>query len=51
MDGKGYTNARLAKTVLNQILSYAIRHDLYTDSSPVLEVDLAHRVRVHPDVV
>lgn len=37
--GKGYTNARLAKTVLNQILSYAIRHDLYTDSNPVRDVD------------
>lgn len=37
--GKGYTNARLAKTVLNQVLSYAIRHDLYTDSNPVRDVD------------
>ncbi|MDR6623424.1 site-specific integrase [Sinomonas atrocyanea] len=48
VDGRGYTNARLAKTVLNQILSYAIRHDLYTDSNPVHDVDRMVRPKKIP---
>ncbi|MDQ0729406.1 tyrosine-type recombinase/integrase [Arthrobacter sp. B1I2] len=46
--GKGHTNARLAKTVLMQIMSYAIRHDLYVGGNPVREVDRLNRPRKKP---
>lgn len=46
--GKGHTNARLAKTVLKQIMSYAIRHDLYAGDNPVTEVDRLGRVQKKP---
>lgn len=45
---KGLTNARLAKTVLKQIMSYAIRHDLYVGDNPVREVDQLSQVRKKP---
>lgn len=48
VDGKGHTNAKTAKTVLKQILSYAIRHDLYTDSNPVVDVDRVARPKKKP---
>ncbi|WP_372439336.1 phage integrase central domain-containing protein [Arthrobacter sunyaminii] len=37
--GTGSSNARIGKTVLRQVMSYAIRQDLYTESDPVAEVD------------
>lgn len=46
--GKGLTNARLAKTVLKQIMSYAIRHDLYVGDNPVREVDQLRQIRKKP---
>ncbi|MHA7297666.1 tyrosine-type recombinase/integrase [Pseudarthrobacter sp. MDT3-1] len=46
--GKGHTNARLAKTVLQQIMSYAIRHDMYVGGNPVREVDRIERPRKKP---
>jgi hypothetical protein len=45
---KGLTNARLAKTVLKQIMSYAIRHDLYVGDNPVHEVDQLRQVQKKP---
>ncbi|MGO4650733.1 tyrosine-type recombinase/integrase [Arthrobacter sp. 2RAF22] len=48
VEGKGHTNARLAKTVLQQIMSYAIRHDLYVGGNPVREVDRVNRPRKKP---
>jgi hypothetical protein len=48
VDGKGYTNARLAKTVLKQIMSYAIRHDFYAGGNPVVEVDRLGRRHKKP---
>lgn len=47
-DGKGHTNARLAKTVLKQIMSYAVRHDLYIWGNPVVEVDRLRMPRKKP---
>ncbi|MEW1813069.1 tyrosine-type recombinase/integrase [Pseudarthrobacter phenanthrenivorans] len=46
--GKGHTNARLAKTVLRQIMSYAVRHDLYVWGNPVVEVDRLRKSRKKP---
>jgi len=48
VDGKGHTNARLAKTVLKQIMSYAVRHDLYIWGNPVVEVDRLRKPRKKP---
>lgn len=48
VDGKGHTNARLAKTVLKQIMSYAVRHDLYIWGNPVVEVDCLRKPRKKP---
>ncbi|AUZ33635.1 integrase [Arthrobacter sp. PGP41] len=47
-NGKGHTNARLAKTVLKQIMSYAVRHDLYVWGNPVVEVDRLRKPRKKP---
>jgi integrase len=38
----------LAKTVLKQIMSYAIRHDFYAGGNPVVEVDRLGRRRKKP---
>jgi hypothetical protein len=38
----------LAKTVLKQIMSYAIRHDFYAGGNPVAEVDRLGRRRKKP---
>lgn len=48
VDGRGHTNARLAKTVLKQIMSYAVRHDLYIWGNPVVEVDRLRKPRKKP---
>ncbi|MCC3280708.1 site-specific integrase [Arthrobacter sp. zg-Y40] len=48
VDGRGSSNARIGKTVLRQMMSYAIRHDLYVESNPVAEVDRIPRKVVKP---
>ena len=48
VDGRGSSNARIGKTVLRQVMSYAIRHDLYVESNPVAEVDRIPRTVAKP---
>ncbi|MFF2678081.1 tyrosine-type recombinase/integrase [Arthrobacter koreensis] len=47
-DGKGSSNVRIGKTILRQIMSFAIRHDYYVGANPVLEVDRVSRIAKKP---
>lgn len=49
--GAGSSNARIGKTVLRQVMSYAIRQDLYTESNPVAEVDRIPRKKRKPEAL
>ena len=48
VNGEGNSNARIAKTVLSQMMSYAIRLDLYVEGNPVAAVTRIPRKVVKP---
>lgn len=47
-NGTGHSNMRIGKIVLKQVMSYAIRHDLFAGSNPVTEVDRLNSVKRSP---